>query len=446
VHNPLDSADLARDELRQRRESGYDVGRVEAMVSRWSSPTVEDWEQVYEALLDTERRENWPYVEPAGLAEITAAWPPTRPDRAEVRDDLEDRVLGGWVGRIAGCTMGKPIEDGDHWTPERIRAYLERAGAYPLRDYVPRLEPMPAGYRLRECWPETTRGRIAVGPRDDDIDYSILALLLLEAHGADLRREHVAAAMLTFLPYLRIFTAERAAMVNLLHNVSPPSVADVRNPYREWIGALIRADVYGWAHPGQPSEAARLAYADASLTHRANGVYGAMWVAALVALAGVSSTISDAVLASLSFVPERSRLAEALRSVVGWREAGHSWERALILVRQRYGHYGWVHVINNACVITAGLLWGEEDFAATVGLTVQAGWDTDSNGATAGSVAGTVLGARRLPPHLIEPLHDRVRSAIFGHDNAVISHLASRTALLARGWRAPGAWRRSEVA
>jgi hypothetical protein len=86
-----------------------------------------------------------------------------------------------------------------------------------------------------------------------------------------------------------------------------------------------------------------------------------------------------------------------------------------------------VHTVNNACVITAGLLWGAGDYAATVGLTVQGGWDTDSNGATAGSVAGTVLGAARLPAHFVEPLQDRTRSAVFGYDNSRISELAERT-------------------
>jgi ADP-ribosylglycohydrolase len=89
-----------------------------------------------------------------------------------------------------------------------------------------------------------------------------------------------------------------------------------------------------------------------------------------------------------------------------------------------------VHTVNNACLIAAGLLWGEEDYATTVGLTVQGGWDTDSNGATAGSVAGTVLGAAALPPRFVEPLHDRTRSAVFGYDNTRISELAERTSRL----------------
>ena len=78
------------------------------------------------------------------------------------------------------------------------------------------------------------------------------------------------------------------------------------------------------------------------------------------------------------------------------------WEQALERIQGRYGHYSWVHTINNAAAVSAGLLWGDGDYTATVGLTVQAGWDTDSNGATAGSVAGVLLGAAALPGHFIK--------------------------------------------
>ena len=80
-------------------------------------------------------------------------------------------------------------------------------------------------------------------------------------------------------------------------------MGETRNPYREWIGALIRADVCGWVFPGQPVAAARLVYADASLSHRSNGIYAAMWAAALVSSACVAATVQEAVEQSLDYVP-----------------------------------------------------------------------------------------------------------------------------------------------
>ena len=92
----------------------------------------------------------------------------------------------------------------------------------------------------------------------------------------------MAEGWLAFLPYTRVYTAERATYVNLLHDVPVSLTGPHRNPYREWIGAVIRADVFGWVNPGRPRAAARHAYQDAVLSHRANGVYGEMWAAALV--------------------------------------------------------------------------------------------------------------------------------------------------------------------
>jgi ADP-ribosylglycohydrolase len=448
VFDPLSLADLVHDELQQRRESGYDISAIEADLG---AETIDDHAQLekrYLELITTRRRTDWSYEEPSTLEEIIAATPagssgigaamPSEQPAASLRngEELADRILGGWQGRIAGCNLGKPVEDGDFWTPDHIRTYLELAGAYPLRDYIPALDPMPDGFRLRECWPETTRGHISGGARDDDIDYSILNLWLLEQYGFRVTPGRVANAFLAFLPYLRVFTAERATMVNLLHNVPIAAVGETRNPYCEWIGALIRADVYGWVLPDRPGAAARLVFQDASLSHRSNGIYAAMWATALVSAACTASTVIEAVERSLDYVPARSRLAEALGFVHELYRSSHTWDQALERIRTRFGHYSWVHSINNACLITAGLLWGDGDFAATVGLTVQGGWDTDSNAATAGSVVGTVLGAAKLPPHLIKPLQDRTRSAVFGYDNSRISDLAGRTISLAeRGLR-----------
>ena len=435
MHDPLSVADLVHDELRQRRESGYEVSAIEADLAREPTDDHGQLEAHYLELITTKRRTDWHYEEPALLEEIIAAMPAENGERPALagrsHEALADRVLGGWLGRIAGCNLGKPVEDGDFWTPDRIRAYLELAGAYPLRDYIPALDPMPENFRLRACWPETTQGHVHGGARDDDVDYSILSLWLLEQYGFGVTPGRVADAFLAFLPYLRVFTAERATLVNLLHRVPINAVGETRNPYREWIGALIRADVYGWALPDQPAAAARLVFSDASLSHRSNGIYAAMWAAALVSAACSAGTVAEAIERSLNYVPERSRLAEALGIVYQLYRTGHAWEQALERSRSRFGHYNWVHSINNACLIAAGLLWGDGDFAATVGLTVQGGWDTDSNAATAGSVAGTVLGAARLPAHFISPLQDRTRSAVFGYDNSRISDLARRTISLA---------------
>ncbi|MEO8262425.1 MAG: ADP-ribosylglycohydrolase family protein [Pseudolysinimonas sp.] len=431
MHEPMSSFDLVSDEIEQREQTGYAVQDAVAALAGTDPSDDTRLEAIYAELIAAPRTGPWDYEEPDDLAGILETLPSV--SMSAVPDDsLDDKLLGAWLGRIAGCNLGKPVEWGPHWTVEHIRSYLERADAYPLRDYFPLLSPMPDGYDLRENWPETTRGNVDGGSRDDDVDYPILGLHLLETHGAQITPAVVGEAWLTLFPYRQIFTAERAAYLNLLHGVPAERAAITRNPYREWIGALIRGDAFGWVSPGQPRAAMQLAYQDAALSHVANGIYGELWSAALLAGAFTASTVAEAFEQSLDHVPPRSRLAETLQDVAGMRRAGLTWDAALERIRGRYSHYSWVHTIPNAAIIAAGLLWGGDDYSATVGLTVMGGWDTDSNAATTGSVAGVVLGARRLPAHFVEPLHDTTRSALFGFDNSRISDLARRTAALAR--------------
>jgi ADP-ribosylglycohydrolase len=438
VHDPLSSFDLVHDEIDQRRETGHDVSAVEAAFAETDPSDRDALEQLLLELSDVPRSEGWAYEEPDALDGILDTLPAHNAAAAPDRAVVDDKIAGGWLGRIAGCNLGKPIEHGEVWTTGHIRAYLDHAGAWPLLDYIPKLDPMPDGFELLGNWPETTRGNVDGSARDDDIDYPILGLHLLEQHGASLSTHHVADGWLYLLPYYQVYTAERAAYTNLIAGVPLEAVAATRNPYREWIGALIRGDVFGWVSPGRPRDAMALAFQDAALSHVANGIYGELWSAALVSSAFLAGNAREAVEMSLEHVPPRSRLHEALSSVIALKDAGSNWEQAVAAIQRDYGHYSWVHTINNAAIIVAGLLWGDDDYSATVGLTVAGGWDTDSNGATAGSVSGVLHGAAGLPQHFVAPLHDRTRSALFGFDNSAISDLAARTSVLAHDGLRPG--------
>ncbi|MFF3367008.1 ADP-ribosylglycohydrolase family protein [Streptomyces misionensis] len=343
---------------------------------------------------------------------------------------LADRIHGGWLGRIAGNMLGKPVEQGEVWTRERIDGYLRRAGALPLTDYLPEPADEADAAALRPEWRACVRGRIHGSCRDDDVDYTVLGLHLLETRGFGFSTEDVGELWLRRLPYLQTFTAERAAYRNLASGLRPPLTATYDNPYQEWIGALIRADVFGWTCPGDPVRAAGLARRDAVLSHTGNGVYGAMWAAALIAAAFTAPTVRAALDTALGVIPGSSRLARAVRRVMSLHETGLGWADTVATATGESAG-GWIHTVPNAAVLTAGLLYGGDDFTRTLALTVRGGLDTDSNGATAGSVAGVRTGAAALPGRWKDPLEDTVRSAVFGFDGARISALAERTVRLA---------------
>ena len=168
---------------------------------------------------------------------------------------------------------------------EGIEEILRATGRWPLTGWFTAVG-LPADVAARWPWnrrsaPTSLEENIDGMPEDDDLNYPMLALLLLEERGRDFTTEDVAQLWLDNLPAGRVFTAERAAYRNLLDARPVPETATHWNPFREWIGALIRTDVFGWVSPGDVRAAARLAWTDARLSHTRNGVYGAMWAAAL---------------------------------------------------------------------------------------------------------------------------------------------------------------------
>ncbi|WP_066949062.1 ADP-ribosylglycohydrolase family protein [Streptomyces lushanensis] len=389
---------------------------------------------------------------PRPRAGATASVPPDRPPpgRAPV-DPAVARLHAAWLGRAAGCLLGKPVEK----LPLRgIRAIARATGNWPLHTWFT-AEGLPRDLADAYPWnrrsaPTSLAENIDGMPEDDDLSYPVLNLLLLQRHGRDFTTSDVARLWLDELPAGRTFTAERVAYRNLLCGIEPPHTARYRNPYREWIGAAIRADTHGWTHPGDPGAAAAQAHREATLTHTANGVYSAMFVAATVAAAAGPADIRTGpadrgtgaagartagppdvhacLRAGLSVVPPASRLAEAVRLGIESARAQADFAAVVDLLHSAYGHYHWVHAVPNAALLAAALTHADGDFGGSICRAVSGGWDTDSNGATAGSVAGLLTGdPAGLPERWTAPLKNRLATSVAGLDGIGFDTLAELT-------------------
>jgi ADP-ribosylglycohydrolase len=372
-------------------------------------------------------REDFPYDEPSDLDGIVAARPAPLPS-ARPPDEavLRDKILGAWLGRCAGCMLGKPVEGRPAHV---IEAVLKSAGAWPLDDYFPYVPEAPDGLEFRPGPKAWHRGHIACAVRDDDTDYPIVGLRVLERKGRGFAPHDVAGEWLASLPYLSVFTAERAAYRNFVDGIAPPASARCRNPYREWIGAQIRADVWAWVNPGDPATAAEYAWRDACVSHTKNGIYGELLFAAAIAQAFATDDLDEIVETGRRAIPANCRLAEAANRVVEWCDGAPAddWERVRQQIADFCGDMHWIHTINNAMIVLMALLLGRGDFTRTIGIAVTAGLDTDCNGATAGSLLGALLGANALAAKWVEPLNDRLESAVEGEATNSISDLAERT-------------------
>ncbi|WP_405410403.1 ADP-ribosylglycohydrolase family protein [Streptomyces decoyicus] len=378
--------------------------------------------------------------EPTALAAIRAGWgaQATGGGRRACDGVPAARLEAAWLGRAAGCLLGKPVEK---LPLGGVRALARSTGNWPLAAYFTErgLDPAVAA---RHPWNRRSRAtslaeNIDGMPEDDDLNYPLLGLLLLERHGHGFTTADVARLWLDELPAGRTFTAERLAYRNLLDGIEPPHTARHRNPFREWIGAQIRADIFGWTHPGDPAAAAAEAWRDATLSHTANGVYGAMFTAAALAGAGApGADVHGALRAGLAVIPPRSRLAQAVRCGIA---AAHDeptgtpagFATVVDRLHTAYGHHHWVHAVPNAALLAAALTHADGDFTGSICRAVSGGWDTDSNGATAGSLAGLLAGSpQALPARWTAPLRNRLATSVGGLDGIGFDALAARTAAL----------------
>ncbi len=410
-------------ELVQRREEGCDVSALEPRVqAALADEAAADgaFVDLYDELMALQPAASFPYEEPSHLEGIRALRPDgPRRMATGVSADAADRIHGAWLGRAAGCSLGKPVEG---WLRERIDDYLEAQGALPLDDYIPFAEGEISPYLK-----SSTRGNIVGMARDDDMDYPILGLLALQSKGLELTSRNMANTWLSRMPFYLLYTAESVAYRNFVNRRWPPESATWRNPYREWIGAQIRADIFGYVTPGWPEKAAELAFQDASISHVKNGIYGEMFVAAMLSAAFVTADIEEIVEVGLSEIPANCRLAEAVRDTAAWcRELG-DWEAVWDRIHDTYGHYHRVHTINNAALVVMGLFFGAEDYGNGIVVAVRGGWDTDCNGATVGSILGAKFGAEALPQKWIGVLQDRLTSCVRDCNENRISELAART-------------------
>ncbi len=438
-------AELVRDEIIQRQLEGYDTSDIEEKLTKIEVRSQPELQELFDDLENCPKRLDFPYYEPSELEQIKADWPGQLQDIpiALSEDKLFDKLYGGWLGRCVGCVLGKPVET---LNKAQIEQWLRLADAYPLANYIPPFDHLPGdapawlsehlsiieqwtkGRRDHADWrPNTLLGRITYSVRDDELDYTIMRLDVVEDFGVGFTTMDIAEALLYQIPYKRIYSAERVAYRNLINGILPPRTATHLNPGREIMGALTRGDMWGYVAPGMPMLAVDMAYRDACLTHVKNGIYAELWVSAMISTAFVTDDISQIVEAGISVIPKNSRLAEALRDTVAWSNQHSRWEDVWEKIMQKYGHYPWPHTINNAALILLGVLYGKGDFERSITITVMSGLDTDSTGATVGSLLGVISGASALPDKWTIPLNDRVESYVARYCDSRIFDLAQRT-------------------
>lgn len=304
-------------------------------------------------------------------------------------NDYRDKVLGCWMGKNIGGTLGAPME----WKRQvnDVEFYTQQHDGNPLPN--------------------------------DDLDLQLVWLIALEERGVDLNAR-------TLGDYWHLYITPHWAeygngKVNMRSGLMPPLSGNYNNPYKDSCGAFIRSEIWACIAPGCPAVAAGYAYEDAIVDHGGGeGMYAELFCAAVESAAFVEKDAYRLIEIGLSYIPDDCGIARVVRYVMDEYKAGKTWLEARdgILANYRAHYYNWAGISQrdrdmgfadgpegwdapaNIGFIIIGWLYGQGDFERSLCITVNCGEDTDCTAATLGSIFGIIHGIDAIPAKWSKPI------------------------------------------
>ena len=339
-----------------------------------------------------------------------------------------EKVYAGFIGMNAGIRLGAPVEP-TIWTYERIREVYGD-----ITDYVKDFKNFAA---------------------DDDANGPVFFLRALydDAKDRELKPQDVARAWLNYTREgVGMFwwggygiSTEHTAFLNLKNGVEAPYSGSIElngATIAEQIGGQIFIDTWGLIWPNNPEKAAEYGAYAASVSHDGEGIYGAKFFCAAIALAFSCNDIEEIICKSLEFLPHDSKYVAVANAVLDFYKK-HPDDfrlcRDMLEAEWGYDRYpGACHMIPNAGVCILSMIYGQGDFNKTIEIATMCGWDTDCNAGNVGTVLGVMVGLDGIAPKYREPINDSiVLSSISGYLNILdIPTYAKELALL--GYRMSG--------
>ena len=341
------------------------------------------------------------------------------------RDEYRSQVLGCWMGKNIGGTLGAPFE------------FLRQVNNVSFYTQDLKGEPLP----------------------NDDLDIQLLWLIALEERGPAITANTLAEYWMMYVgPH---WSEYGNAKVNMRAGLPPPLSGSYNNRYKDSCGAFIRSEIWACIAPGLPRLAVRYALEDAILDHgNGEGTYAAVFTTALESAAFVEKDLARLIAIALSYIPADCGVAGAVNKAVECYRGGKTWREARDEQLRFYrggtclddprrtcpedrakgfaeGKLGW-DAPSNVGMLILGLLYGEGDFEKSLCITVNCGEDTDCTGATVGSIFGILHGMDAIPKKWIEPIGHGIKTLCLnlgdlgGCVPGTVENLTDRTELMAR--------------
>jgi hypothetical protein len=301
------------------------------------------------------------------------------------KQQVKDKIKGGWAGQTIGVTFGGPYE-------------FRFDGTF-IGDYQPL------------TWYDGYLKYTMINDPGlyDDLYMDLTFVDVFEKYGLDAPVDSFANAY-AHAGYM-LWHANQAGRYNILHGIKPPMSGYWKNnPHADCIDYQIESDFSGLMCPGMPNTASSISDKIGHIMNYGDGWYGGVFVGAMYSFAFISSDINFIISQALKTIPKQSEFYLAISDVITWHKKYPSdWKQTWLEIQKK-----WANDIGcpegvfvpfdidakvNAAYVVLGLLYGQKDFTKTLEITTRCGQDADCNPSTVGGILGTILGYDKIPPY-----------------------------------------------
>ena len=311
--------------------------------------------------------------------------------REITRQELRDKIEGGWAGQMIGVSYGAPTE------------FRFRQAMVP-EDKLPKWKPEMVSNALDQ----------------DDLYVDMTLAKVLDDKGLDATTDDF-GAMFKEAKY-RLWHANLAARRALKRGV-PATLSGTPkyNAHANDIDFQIESDFIGLMSPGQFQWTNAMSWRAGRVMNAGDGIYGGMFISGMYAAAFFENDTRKIVEAGLACLPARSPYAMVIKDVLRWsQENPNDWTKTWQAVNEKWDKRepcpeGALKPFNidaklNGAYVALGVLYGKGDFSRTIEVATKAGQDSDCNPSSACGIVGVMHGYKAIPKEWssgIAPLADQ---------------------------------------
>ena len=303
-----------------------------------------------------------------------------------------EKMLGCWNGKCVGGTLGAPFEC--------------RRGVFEADYYTQKLDkPIP----------------------NDDLDLQLLWLNAVEKFGRNVDSHILGEYWLNYV--IPAWGEYGAGKNNMRMGLVPPLAGYVGNKFRDSNGSYILTELWSCLCPGHPEIAVKYAYEDSIVDHSHEGVYASIFIAAIESSAFVISDRDTLIDIGLSYIPENSKIHNAVACARKAYKDGLSWQEARKRLFQEVPcSFGLIETAREdmakdepvgpmgydaPChmgIIVMAWIYGQDDFDKSISIAASCGEDSDCTAGTLAAILGIINGNSSIAEKWLKPLNGLIET------------------------------------